>query len=108
MIVSANRRKALDVSLKTLGITEFFQGIVSMEDTTGQYKPDPYPYQLGLHLVGIDAGRALAIEDTAKGIASAQAAGLRCIGIRNAINSPADLAAAELVINDYRDLLETE
>jgi HAD superfamily hydrolase (TIGR01509 family) len=105
VVVSANRQTALRTSLQKLDIAQYFKEIISFEDTGTRRKPDPHPYQLGLILAGVMPEHALAVEDTAKGISSAHGAGLQCIGIRNEVNSEADLADAELIINDYRELL---
>jgi HAD superfamily hydrolase (TIGR01509 family) len=105
VIVSSNRRRTIELSLNALDIGGFFQGLVAYEDTPDRRKPDPRAYQLGLQLAGVAASEALAFEDTAKGIASARAADLRCIGVSNSTNSEADLAKADLVIDSYHQLL---
>ena len=44
-------------------------------------KPDPAVYQFALEQLGITAGQAVAIEDSATGVASAVAAGIPTIGL---------------------------
>lgn len=44
-------------------------------------KPDPAPYVLGAHALGLEPGQCIALEDSVPGLASAEAAGTRAIGI---------------------------
>jgi HAD superfamily hydrolase (TIGR01509 family) len=103
-IVSFARRATIEISLRALGVERYFSGMVSHEDTLHSRKPDPYPYLAGLSLANVSAEKAIAIEDTGKGITSATGAGLWCAGINNDHNTPKDLSAAKLVISDYGEL----
>jgi HAD superfamily hydrolase (TIGR01509 family) len=103
-VVSASRRVQLLTALGTLKIDHFFEDVVSMENIDERPKPNPYPYELGLKRLGIEPHEGLVIEDTPKGIASAKAAGLRCVAIRNTTNSLSELAAADFVITHYTEL----
>ncbi len=105
VVVSANRRTAVEAAIQKLVIGHFFADIITFEDIGHKWKPDPHPYQLGLVLAGVTPDKAFAIEDTAKGIASAQSAGLRCVGMLNETNSKSELIEAELIISDYNQLL---
>jgi HAD superfamily hydrolase (TIGR01509 family) len=106
IIVSSSRRRLLMTSIEILGIDSFFEAIIAHEDVGNRRKPDPYPYVAGLELCDVSADEALVFEDTRKGITAARGAGLRCIGIRNATNSDAELSQAERVIHDYRELFD--
>lgn len=46
-------------------------------------KPDPEPYLLAAHLLGVGVERCIAIEDSPTGLASAIAAGVVAIGVPN-------------------------
>jgi len=86
-----------------LGITPCFRVMVTADDVTAS-KPDPASYRLAVtRLAGlfpsrrIEPPRCCAIEDTPAGIASAQGAGLRVVGVTT--SHPADhLAGADLVV----------
>jgi HAD superfamily hydrolase (TIGR01509 family) len=51
-------------------------------DTVENGKPHPEPYQRAADLLGVDISRCIAIEDSATGLASAEAAGARTIGVK--------------------------
>jgi HAD superfamily hydrolase (TIGR01509 family) len=104
IVVSGARGSQVKAALKAVGINGFFKHVIAHEDVEGMKKPEPHPYLLGLKLSKVRARRAMAVEDTEKGIASAKAAGLYCVGIRNGTNSRSELSAADLIISDYREL----
>ena len=69
--------------IRQLGIGNAFEHIVTAEDTE-KSKPDPAPYLLTISKLGLaDAGTAVAIEDSAAGIRSARAAGLKVLAVTN-------------------------
>ncbi|HUY85383.1 MAG TPA: HAD family phosphatase [Candidatus Dormibacteraeota bacterium] len=104
VVVSAAGRGYVVPSLKALGIKDFFEILVTHEDIGLSVKPHPRPYRLGLKRAGVSADQAIAIEDTDKGVSSAQAAGIFCAAIRNDANSSTELAKANLVIKNYKEL----
>ncbi len=70
--------------LERLGIRNVIAFVVSSEDTRA-CKPDPEGYEIGKRrlqeLVGVDAARAIVVEDSLAGVRAARAAGLRCVGV---------------------------
>lgn len=61
--------------------------IVSIDDV-GDGKPHPEPYRLAAARLGVPAGRCVAIEDSATGLASAVAAGCAAIGVPHGMSLP--------------------
>ncbi|MEX2672771.1 MAG: HAD family phosphatase [Phycisphaeraceae bacterium] len=59
-----------------------FKTIVTADDVT-RSKPDPESYALAASRLGINPARAIAIEDTPAGLASAKAAGFRTLAVTN-------------------------
>lgn len=74
LVTTASRRNALDL-LERFGMLELFDGFVFGEDVE-QGKPSPEAYLKAMDLMGADADRCIAIEDSEAGLASARAAGL--------------------------------
>ena len=72
-LVTATRRKLVEVALDTLG-RENFDAVVCGDEVTHS-KPHPAPYLRAAELLGVDAGRCVAVEDSVTGTAAAEAAG---------------------------------
>jgi beta-phosphoglucomutase len=104
-IVSAAGLDYVDASLEALNIRDYFKFIITDNDVAPKTKPHPYPYELGLQLSNCPPERALAVEDTAKGIVSAMAAGLHCVGIRNDSNEDSELTEACLIIDSFSEII---
>lgn len=104
-IASGATRRDIDLILGPLGLRERFRLIVSADDVE-QSKPHPQTYALAVeklaaHVEGqaLRPHQCLAIEDTAAGLASARAAGLRTLGLTTTSSADA-LADAERIIGD--------
>ncbi|MEM6457921.1 MAG: HAD family phosphatase [Planctomycetota bacterium] len=79
-IASGATRADIDLMLRLLDRTQTFQVIVTADDVE-RSKPDPASYALATRRLGVPPEHCLAIEDTAAGLASATAAGLRTLGL---------------------------
>ncbi|HEX7264051.1 MAG TPA: HAD family phosphatase [Candidatus Dormibacteraeota bacterium] len=88
------------LALRTLGLTAVFDAVVSAADVS-RGKPAPDPYMCAARKVGVDPQDSVVFEDTIFGIASAKAAGARCVAIATTLQRD-DLSMADLVINDFR------
>lgn len=73
-IVSSKRRVSLDVTLKAKGLEDFFDVLITKEDTT-RHKPDPDPLFLAADRVGVDIKRTMYVGDAIGDIKSAINAG---------------------------------
>lgn len=79
-IASGARRPEIERILKRVGLDAFFPIIVASGETEFS-KPAPDPYAAATAALRAQPRHTVAIEDTAAGLASAKAAGLRCIGV---------------------------
>src|SRR5206468_621911 len=95
-VVSSAVRVEIDTVLAAAGLADSVDAIVSIEDVANG-KPSPEPYSRALALLGRPQG-AIAFEDTEVGIASAQAAGLHCVGVAVTL-PPQRLAAADEIVD---------
>lgn len=68
-------------TLRGAGLLELFDKIVSIEDVK-HGKPAPDIYLEAARRIGVPVERCVVLEDTDEGLASAKAAGARCIDIR--------------------------
>ena len=75
--------------------------------TRGDYeraKPDPEPYLKGLTRFGATAAETVVVEDSARGLKSALAAGIDCIVVANEFTADQDLSDATAKVSSFRDL----
>ena len=79
-VVSGSARAEIEPVLEAAGLSDAVRLIVSVDDIA-RSKPDPEGYLLALHLLGVDASEAAAVEDSEAGVAAAKAAGLYCAAV---------------------------
>lgn len=99
-ICSGALREDIDPILKSLGVDNAFDEIVTADDTPIS-KPDPAPYLLTQERLGISD--AIAIEDTPAGIASARGAGLQVLAVTNSYAAEA-LTEADRIVDSLEGL----
>ncbi|WP_455354736.1 HAD family hydrolase [Streptomyces sp. SYSU K217416] len=87
-LVSASHRRIIDRVLGSLGAHRFAMTVAG--DEVPRTKPHPDPYLLAAEGLGAHPARCAVIEDTATGVAAAEAAGCRVV----AVPSVAPIAAA--------------
>ncbi len=78
--------------------------------TKGDYersKPHPDPYLRGLQRFGATADDTVVIEDSARGLKSAIAAGVACRGVANEFTAAHDLSKATARVATFRELPST-
>ncbi|WP_431727360.1 HAD-IA family hydrolase [Verrucosispora sp. TAA-831] len=68
------------------------------------HKPDSAVYLLTLQRLGLPAQEAVALEDTAHGVAAAHAAWLHCVAVPNPHADHARFTAADLLLTSAADL----
>jgi beta-phosphoglucomutase len=97
-VVSGSFREDAAAVLSGAGLDGIFSALVTAEDVP-RPKPDPAGYQLALGRLdrGLEPRDVLVLEDTPLGIAAAQSAGMRCIGLAGTL-PPHRLGAAETVV----------
>jgi HAD superfamily hydrolase (TIGR01509 family) len=94
-VASSSPRRLVDAALEAAGLS--FDVVVA-GDEVDHPKPAPDLYLAACRLLGTPPGRAIAIEDSGTGVASARAAGLYVIGVPSlpGVELDADLVAASL------------
>jgi len=100
-LVTTTTWKILDHIHSPGSLLAHFDHIVSA-DTCTNLKPHPEPYQKALDLFGVSPERAVAIEDSERGLRSAIAAGIRCIVLKSPFMEGADFDGAEVVLDSIR------
>jgi beta-phosphoglucomutase-like phosphatase (HAD superfamily) len=82
--------------LDRLALLDLFAVVVTREDA-GRTKPAPDLYLTALSRLDVPASDALAVEDSANGVAAARAAGIRCIAFPNSVTARQDLSHADVL-----------
>jgi HAD superfamily hydrolase (TIGR01509 family) len=104
-LASSSNRPLIDLALQRMDVSELFQGTVSSEEVErGKPAPDVYLEVAGR--LNVNPENVVAIEDSANGIRSAKAAGMRVIAVPNPHFPPPDdvLAEAEIVLESLEEL----
>ncbi|NXY96722.1 HAD family phosphatase [Streptomyces sp. BR123] len=78
-LVSASHRRVIDRILRSLGTDRFAMTVAG--DEVPRTKPHPDPYLLAARTLGAHPARCAVIEDTATGVAAAEAAGCRVVAV---------------------------
>jgi beta-phosphoglucomutase len=97
-IVSGAAREEIVPVVEAAGLAPHLYAIVAADDVAAG-KPHPEGYLRALELLGagIPAGEVLVFEDTEVGVASAKAAGMRCVGITRTLGAARLAGADELI-----------
>ncbi len=98
-IVTSKRRRTAQLALDRLAIEQYFDTIVTSDDTA-THKPSPEPVLLALERLGAAPGEAVYVGDSPYDVGSARAAGVFSIavswgGMHNVEDADAVVATAE-------------
>jgi beta-phosphoglucomutase len=105
-IGSSAPRANLDLILRLTKTSQYFQTIVSMEDTQ-RGKPDPQVFQVAAQRLGVAPARCLVLEDAVAGVQAARAGGMKCIAVRFVGHHPEaalKAAGADLVVRNLEEV----
>jgi HAD superfamily hydrolase (TIGR01509 family) len=104
-LASSSNRELIDRALEVSGLAPYFRTTVSSEEVK-RGKPAPDVYLEAARRLGVEPTRCAAIEDSANGIRSAHAAGMRVVAVPNRAFPPPDevLQLAALVLDSISEL----
>jgi HAD superfamily hydrolase (TIGR01509 family) len=104
-LASSSNRELIDRALEVSGLARHFRATVSSEEVE-RGKPAPDVYLEAARRLGVEARSCAAVEDSASGIRSAHAAGMRVVAIPNRAFPPPDdvVAVAVIVLPSIREL----
>lgn len=102
-IASSSSKHTIDVITKTLGIQKYFSKLIS-GSCLEHPKPAPDIFLIALKELGIDAGEAVIIEDSANGLRAAKAANIASIGYINPNSGNQDLSEACVLTDSFEGM----
>ena len=101
-LASNSPRFLVDDALRSGGMTDAFEVIVTGDDVANA-KPAPDIYLLACERLGVPPSDAVALEDSASGVAAAKAAGLTVVAVPQFAET--DVSAADRVVASLEELL---
>jgi len=104
-IITTARRCDFDLIHARRNLLDHFEFVLTVEDYA-RCKPHPDPYLAGLARFGAQCADALVLEDSARGLAAARAAGLDCLIIQNPFTASQDFSGAWRVVDSVRRVPE--
>jgi len=106
VIVTAMRRRTVDLAFARLPVAHLFDTVVG-GDETAEHKPHPAPLLLALERMGADPEDAVYVGDSPFDMQAAKAAGLYAIGVSwGRIHGAETLTDADVVIHSAEELLD--
>lgn len=104
-IVTACPRNQLELVHGDGELLRHFELIVTGDDCA-RTKPHPEPYLAAIKALAVEPSQCLAIEDSPRGVASATAAGVRCLAVPTELTSFLSFPGAHAVVPDLTGILE--
>ncbi|MQC47949.1 MAG: HAD family phosphatase [Chloroflexi bacterium] len=101
-VASMSKRAWVEPTLDAIGMRDLFPLVVT-HDEVSQPKPDPEIYLQAASLLGVPPEACLAVEDSEHGVASAAAAGMWVVQLRQAAIASDPQPGAHIVIESFRD-----
>ena len=102
-IVTTSKRPDFALIHERRSILDYMEFYLTAEDYE-HAKPHPDPYLRGLQRFGATAAETVVIEDSARGLKSAVAAGIDCIVVANEFTADHDLSKATARVATFREL----
>ncbi|GAA1362955.1 HAD family hydrolase [Streptomyces beijiangensis] len=99
-LVSASHRRIIDKIVASIGPSHFRLTVAG--DEVERTKPHPDPYLLAAAGLGADPARCAVIEDTATGVAAAEAAGCRVVAVPSV--APIAPASGRVVVGSLEEV----
>lgn len=103
LVTGGDRSRVMEV-LENFGLQDRFHTIVTADDVQ-LTKPSPEPYLKAARELDVEPAECVVIENAPRGIRSAKAAGMRCIGITTTLPR-SFLKAADVIADDLLQVLD--
>ena len=106
-VVTAKRRRTVDLAFRVLDLGRYFETVVAAEDTE-RHKPDPEPVLEALARLGAASGDAAFVGDSPFDVGAGKAAGVFAVGVSWGRIHPEDAlrrAGADVVVHAPAELL---
>ena len=102
-IVTTARRADFQLIHEQRHLRQFMEFVLVREDYS-LAKPHPEPYLTGLRRLGVTRQETLVVEDSARGLSSAVAAGIDCAVVHHEFTKASDFSQATYRINSLSEV----
>jgi len=102
-IVTSSRKDHFDIIMEKTRLRAFFDFALTADDAT-ELKPHPELYLKAVEKSEKTKERCLALEDSARGVTAAKAAGLICYAVPDTLTRVQDFSIADKVLDSIRDV----
>lgn len=102
-VVTASQKVHFDIIHRKTDFLRYFDFVLTRDDFR-RSKPHPEPYLAALRKTQLPPDRCIVVEDSERGVASAVAAGLRCIAFPSSLTVGGDFRAADRVVATAEEL----
>ena len=102
-IVTSSKKSHFDRIHRENNYLKYFEFIITLEDVS-KSKPSPEPYLKALERLNLAAENCLVVEDSFRGLKSAQAANIDCVIIQNNFSQHQDLSEAKYNLDELTKL----
>jgi len=105
-IVTSSQREHFDIIHEKTGILKYFDFVITSDECENT-KPHPEPFLKGLARAGVRGDECLVVEDSARGLAAANRAGIKCLMIPHELSGPENYKGDYLLLQSIRDVART-
>ncbi len=105
-IVTSSRLDHFEIIHRSTMILHHFEFVLTSDDYS-KTKPNPEPYLLGLKKIGFKSDECLVIEDSARGLTSANKAGMKCLMIPNDLSKPETYKGDYILLDSVKEVAST-
>ena len=100
-IVTSCLKAHFDIIHEGTGLLPYFDFVLAREDYQ-KSKPDPEPFLTAVTQNGLRREECIIVEDSARGLAAAEAAGIRCIVVPNRLTHKSNFSGAYRVVKNVQ------
>lgn len=102
-LASSSPLEGINLVLDKFDIRNYFSSVISGENLK-RGKPYPDIFLDTAKSMEVNPSECIVIEDSKHGVRAAKAAGMKCIGFRNANSGNQDLSIADLIVDSLEEL----
>ncbi len=105
-VVTSSLKAHFEIIHTATGLLPLFDFVLTREDYE-KSKPDPEPFLTAVTQNGLRSKECIIVEDSARGLAAAKAAGIKCIVVPNRLTESSSFSEAYRVVSSAREAADT-